>query len=169
MRSKILGLFLLFSLPVLSQDLRLDRDTVPAFLIENENDTVGIVFSMEDSRTIDNKLEMLKHFRTLAFNLDTTKYAMERMMEDYRVRDELQNRKIISLMSENLRKDDMIRDQMERIGIKDETIFTLNKKVNAQSGTIALLEEKVSNKNTIMWTVVGAAVGAVVVKEVFFR
>lgn len=122
MRNILAILFSIFCLSSFGQykNLRLDRPDLPAYLIANESDTVGIVFTILDVQKIDKNLELLEYMEKVNSKIDTSQYYYISLVGDLEMKVELQKNKIINLVSQSLIKDKMIDDLKSQLRLSDE-------------------------------------------------
>jgi len=129
MKLILVALFVLQSIFSFSQEYRLDRETLPAYLIKGETDTIGIVFSIEDVQKIDTNLELLEHFENLNNKLDTTIYYYISLTNSQDQKIHIQTLKIVNLTSKIFERDETIRKlklqilEEEKINANNETII----------------------------------------------
>lgn len=159
MKYYLLTIFLFLTSFVHSQNLRLDRDDIPAYVIKNESDTIGIVFSVESVQKIDKDLELLEYFEKLSSQVDTTQYYYVSLVEDLSEKIELQKYKIINLTSENFKKDDMIKKLKKDIALSDTTIINKNKEIGNLNGIIIEKDGEIQKqRNWKIGTMIGGSV-----------
>jgi hypothetical protein len=159
MKYYLLTIFLFLTSFVQGQNLRLDRDDIPAYVIKNESDTIGIIFSVKNVQKIDKDLELLEYFEKLSSQVDTTQYYYISLIEDLNEKVELQKYKIINLTSENLKKDDMIRKLKKDIALSDTTIINKNKEIGNLNGIIIEKDEEIQKqRNWKIGTMIGGSV-----------
>lgn len=120
-------------------NLRLDRKELPAYLIANENDTIGIVFTINDVQKIDRNLELLEYMEKSQAKIDTTLYYYTSLNSDLEKKIQLQTGKILNFISQSIVRDRMIEDLKSDIKKADETINNLNK---ISKNKDSIIEEK---------------------------
>ena len=97
------------------ENIRLSRDNFPSYVIANESDTLGIIFTISDVQKIDNKLELLEYLEGRTNKLDTTLYYYVSLSEDLELKNELLKSKVVDLTSKISTKDSTISDLKSRI------------------------------------------------------
>jgi hypothetical protein len=148
----ILGIFL--GLMVFSQDyknLRLDRPDLPAYLIANETDTIGIVFTILDVQKIDKNLELLEYMEKLTSKIDTTQYYYISLVGDLELKVELQKNKILNLISQGIVKDKMIEDLKSQIKLSSEKSKNLEEVVDNKDKIIKEKDEEIGKQKTLKY------------------
>jgi hypothetical protein len=148
----ILGIFL--GLMVFSQDyknLRLDRPDLPAYLIANETDTIGIVFTILDVQKIDKNLELLEYMEKLTSKIDTTQYYYISLVGDLELKVELQKNKILNLISQGVIKDKMIEDLKSQIKLSSEKSKNLEEVVDNKDKIIKEKDEEIGKQKTLKY------------------
>jgi hypothetical protein len=98
MRNILIILFSIFCLSSFGQyeNIRIDRPELPAYLIANESDTIGIVFTILDVQKIDKNLELLEYMEKVNAKIDTSQYYYISLVGDLEMKVELQKNKIIN-------------------------------------------------------------------------
>ena len=104
---------------------RIDRNELPAYVITNDNDTIGIVFSIEDVQKIDKSLQLLESVEKLNINLDSTKFYYVSLVDNMDQKIFLQKTKIINLTTQILDRDNIINNLKLTIA-KNDTIILNN-------------------------------------------
>ena len=146
MKYYLLTIFLFLTSFVHSQNLRLDRDDIPAYVIKNESDTIGIVFSVESVQKIDKDLELLEYFEKLSSQVDTTQYYYISLIEDLGEKIELQKYKIINLVTENFKKDELIKKLRQDLSLSDTTIVNKDREINNLNKIIIEKDEEIQKQ-----------------------
>jgi hypothetical protein len=159
MKYQLLTIFLFLTTFVQGQNLRLDRDDIPAYVIKNVSDTIGIVFSIDNVQKIDKDLEVLEYFEKLNSQVDTAQYYYISLIEDLGEKVELQKYKIINLTSENFKKGEMIRKLKKDIALSDTTIVNKNKEIDNLNGIIIEKDDEIQKqRNWRIGTMIGGGV-----------
>lgn len=159
MKYYLLTIFLFLTSFVQGQNLRLDRDDIPAYVIKNESDTIGIIFSVENVQKIDKDLELLEYFEKLSSQVDTTQYYYVSLVEDLNEKIELQRYKIINLVTENFKKDELIKKLRQDLSLSDTTIVNKDKEINNLNGIIIEKDEEIQKqRNWKIGTMIGGSV-----------
>jgi|694.fasta_scaffold33896_15 hypothetical protein len=159
MKYHLLTIFLFLTTFVQGQNLRLDRDDIPAYVIKNVSDTIGIVFSIDNVQKIDKDLEVLEYFEKLNSQVDTAQYYYISLIEDLGEKVELQKYKIINLTSENFKKGEMIRKLKKDIALSDTTIVNKNKEIDNLNGIIIEKDDEIQKqRNWKIGTMIGGGV-----------
>jgi hypothetical protein len=159
MKYQLLTIFLFLTTFVQGQNLRLDRDDIPAYVIKNVSDTIGIVFSIDNVQKIDKDLEVLEYFEKLNSQVDTAQYYYISLIEDLGEKVELQKYKIINLTSENFKKGEMIRKLKKDIALSDTTIVNKNKEIDNLNGIIIEKDDEIQKqRNWKIGTMIGGGV-----------
>lgn len=133
------------------QNLRLDRPDFPAYLIANESDTVGIVFTVENVQKIDRNLEVLEYLEKNQQTLDTVQYYTASLVDNLEQKIDYQKYQIINLISQSLMKDGLItnlRDQLKEKNLiiaRNDTIQENNKLIIKEK------DKEIKKQKTIKW------------------
>lgn len=151
---RLLGLFLglFLGLGVFGQEyqnLRLDRPELPAYLIANQNDTIGIVFTILDVQKIDKNLELLEYMEKVNTKIDTTQYYYVSLIGDLELKVELQKNKILNLVSQGLIKDKMIDDLKSQIKLSDEKAKNLQDESDNKDVIIREKDDEIGKQKTL--------------------
>jgi len=159
MKYYLLTIFLFLTSFVQGQNLRLDRDDIPAYVIKNESDTIGIVFSVENVQKIDKELELLEYFEKLNSQLDTTQYYYLSLIRDLGDKIELQKYKIVNLSTENFKKNELIKKLKKDLSLSDSTIVNKDKEINNLNDIIIEKDEEIQKqRNWKIGTMIGGGV-----------
>lgn len=159
MKYYLLTIFLFLTSFVQGQNLRLDRDDIPAYVIKNESDTIGIIFSVENVQKIDKDLELLEYFEKLSSQVDTTQYYYVSLVEDLSEKIELQKYKIINLVTENFKKDELVKKLRQDLSLSDSTIVNKDKEINNLNDIIIEKDEEIQKqRNWKIGTMIGGSV-----------
>jgi hypothetical protein len=101
-------------------NIRLDRETFPSYVIANESDTIGIAFTLEDVRKLDKSLELLEYLEDRSGKIDTTLYYYVSLVGDLELKIELQKNKILNLITQSTIKDSMIEDLKSKVSVLED-------------------------------------------------
>lgn len=144
-------MILLFSVLIIySQDkVRLDRDEIPAYVIKNETDTLGIIFSIENVQKIDKNLELLEYIEKLNSQVDTVQYYYLSLINDLGQKIELQKYKIINLTSENFKKDEIIKKLKKDIELSDKVNENKNSEIDNLNDIISEQNKEINKQKTL--------------------
>jgi hypothetical protein len=156
MRNILSILFLLLVSFGYCQNIRLDRDELPAYVIKNQSDTLGIIFSVENVQKIDKDLELLEYIEKLNSQVDTVQYYYVSLINDLNEKVELQKYKIINLTSEIFKKDELIKKLRKEIALSDTTIVNKNIEINNLNTIIVEKDEEIQKQKNLK---IGAIVG----------
>jgi hypothetical protein len=156
MRNILSILFLLLVSFGYCQNIRLDRDELPAYVIKNQSDTLGIIFSVENVQKIDKDLELLEYIEKLNSQVDTVQYYYVSLINDLNEKVELQKYKIINLTSETFKKDELIKKLRKEIVLSDTTIVNKNIEINNLNTIIVEKDEEIQKQKNLK---IGAIVG----------
>ncbi len=168
MKNILLFIFIIISIISKSQNqyeyenLRLDRPDLPAYLIANVSDTIGIVFTIENVQKIDKNLEVLEYMESQQSQIDTTEFFFTSLVSDLETKIDIQKHKIMNLISQSLVKEGLItnlRSQMEEkngtISRKDTEISNLNKIITND-------KKEIKKQKFLKWvSIVGGVIAAV--------
>lgn len=112
--------FILFLLPLIGiSQIRLDRDTLPALVI-SKTDTIGIVFSIEAVEKIDRNLEVLHYTELLVNKMDENEFQYITLVNDLKNQNTLFKYKILNLMDENNKMENMNLNLKEELRLSEE-------------------------------------------------
>jgi hypothetical protein len=139
-----------------SQNIRLDRNEIPAYVIKNQSDTLGIIFSIENVQKIDKDLELLEYIEKLNSQVDTAQYYYVSLINDLSEKVELQKYKILNLTSETFKKDELIKKLKIDIALSDTTIVNKNIEINNLNTIIVEKDEEIQKQKNLK---IGAIIG----------
>jgi len=139
-----------------SQNIRLDRNEIPAYVIKNQSDTLGIIFSIENVQKIDKDLELLEYIEKLNSQVDTAQYYYVSLINDLSEKVELQKYKILNLTSETFKKDELIKKLKIDIALSDTTIVNKDTEINNLNTIIIEKDEEIQKQKNLK---IGAIVG----------
>ena len=147
-------LVILFSILFLSsfgqyENIRIDRPELPAYLIANESDTIGIVFTILDVQKIDKNLELLEYMEKVNSKIDTSQYYYISLVGDLEMKVELQKNKIINLVSQSLIKDRMIDDLKSQLKLSDEKSKNLQDVSDNKDSIIGEKDKEIGKQKTL--------------------
>lgn len=147
-------LAILFSILFLSsfgqyENIRIDRPELPAYLIANESDTIGIVFTILDVQKIDKNLELLEYMEKVNSKIDTSQYYYISLVGDLEMKVELQKNKIINLVSQSLIKDRMIDDLKSQLKLSDEKSRNLQDVSDNKDSIIGEKDKEIRKQKTL--------------------
>lgn len=152
--SLILAISSLFSIGQVGKkydNIRLDRSLLPAYILANENDTIGIAFSIYDVQKIDKSLQVLEYLETRSTKIDTTLFYYISLVGDLDIKIGLLNTKVSDLQSDGIIKDSMIKDLQERLSILIETNMK-NEKISKNKDIIIENQKKDIKKQKFLKT-----------------
>ncbi len=116
--NKIL-LLILIIFPIFSfsqyENIRMDRNEIPCYILANESDTLGVIFSVPDVQKIDKSLELLEYLEKRSYKIDTTLYYYVSLTGDLELKNNLLNDKLDEIMSRESIKDITIGDLKSKI------------------------------------------------------
>lgn len=152
LRNIVLLVGMILSLGAFSQDyknIRLDRPELPAYLIANESDTIGIVFTILDVQKIDKSLELLEYMEEINTKIDTTQYYYISLIGDLELKVDLQRHKILNLISQGAIKDRMIEDLKSQIKLSDEKSKNLQEVSDNKDLIIKEKDDEIGKQKTL--------------------
>jgi hypothetical protein len=151
MRNILIILFSIFCLSSFGQyeNIRIDRPELPAYLIANESDTIGIVFTILDVQKIDKNLELLEYMEKVNAKIDTSQYYYISLVGDLEMKVELQKNKIINLVSQSLIKDRMIDDLKSQLKLSDEKSKNLQDVSDNKDSIIGEKDKEIRKQKTL--------------------
>lgn len=125
------------------KNIRLDRKTLPSYIIANLNDTIGIAFTISDVQKIDKSLEVLEYLENRSSKIDTTLYYYISLVGDLELKIDLQKTKIENISSQMVISTGMIEDLKSQISTlkesekkSDEIISNKDKIITTQKDEI---------------------------------
>ncbi len=125
------------------ENIRLDRKTLPSYIIANLNDTIGIAFTISDVQKIDKSLEVLEYLENRSSKIDTTLYYYISLVGDLELKNDLQKTKIENISSQMVISTGMIEDLKSQISTlkesekkSDEIISNKDKIITTQKDEI---------------------------------
>lgn len=141
MRNFLFFLLLFISSLLEAQKLVLLRETLPSIIVDGE-DTVGVGFSLTDAREIDKKLEVLHYTEILNGKIDTMEFNYITLINDLKVKNTLFKNKIVSFISENGKKDEIISNLNRNIALCDEQSSLKDSIISNNEKTIKTLKKE---------------------------
>ena len=142
-------LFFLFqTIFLFGQDQRLDRETLPAYLIQGESDTLGIVFAINDVQKIDTKLELLEHLEKLNSKLDTTLFYYVSLTNSQNDKIKLLTHKVVNLTSQKLKNEDIIINLREELRLSNDIIMEKDVIISIKDRVIKEYEKELNKEKT---------------------
>jgi hypothetical protein len=144
-------------------NIRLDRPTLPAYVIANESDTIAIAFTISDVQKIDKNLELLEYLEDRSGKIDTTLYYYVSLVGDLEIKVDLLKTKVLNLSSQSVIKDSMISDLKSQIG--DYQIKDSNNKgiIENQKEIIDMKDHEVKKQKFLKKLYAGIGIVAVTV------
>lgn len=144
---------LIFILTILS-NIAISQETInipsPYFLIEN-GDTLGVVFTVEQTQVIDNKLELLSLFEDLQTKYNSVDTYYIEVINKNNEKILLQEIKINELILKSEEMDKLIVNLREQISKLEESSDICDLKLENKDKQIELLEEDLRKEKFKKW------------------
>lgn len=171
MKNIILLVTMLFTLSSFSQDsrysnLRMDRMELPCYVIANDSDTIGVLFSIPDVQKIDRNLEVLEYLEKKSTKIDTTMFYYVSLVGDLELKNTLLKSKIMNMISQDRIKDDMMIDLKSQIQILESQKSGLEKVNQINESIIGIKNKEIKKQKTLKGLFALAGVVAVIVTVV---
>ena len=148
------------------ENIRLSRDNFPSYVIANESDTLGIIFTISDVQKIDNKLELLEYLEGRTNKLDTTLYYYVSLSEDLELKNDLLKSKVVDLTSKISKKDSTISDLKSRV-LELTKLDIKNQEIKKNDNVIIDEKDKqIKKEKTIRKLITAAAVILLIITSV---
>lgn len=139
MKNTLIFLLTLLSLTTLSQD----TTSFPQFYIENE-DTLGIILSIEQAQQIDNDAELLELLQQKGINCDSTIKAYIKVVNEYDNQIAILELKIKSQQVIIEQKDEQIKNLNSRLENCETDVLAANRQIEILQETIKNLEKRMT-------------------------
>ncbi len=149
MRILIFYILFLLSASAFSQNLKLDREGTPAYVIANQTDTLGILFSVNDVQKIDHNLEVLEYLEKLSKEVDTTQFYYVSLIEQLEEKVEIQKYRIINLTSESFKQSELVFKLKKDITLANKIIDNRDEEINNQLEIIEQKDKEIKKQKTI--------------------
>jgi hypothetical protein len=145
MKKILTFLLLIISVSSFSQN----RET-PRYLIEN-NDTLGIILSVEQVQIIDNKLEILQLFEGLQIKFDNVNAYYIEIINSYSEKIYLLELKTSDLLLIDAEKDKLILNLREQISKLEENVNICDSQLKNKDKQIKLLNSDLNKEKFKKW------------------
>lgn len=139
-------------------NIRLDRETFPSYLIANVNDTIGIAFTLNDVRKIDKSLELLEYLENRSDKIDTTLYYYVTLVGELELKIDLKENKILNLISLSMIKDSMIEDLKVRISFLEEAQSNSDEIIQNKDDIIVEKNKEIKKQKFLKTLYLGAGI-----------
>lgn len=151
------------------ENIRMDREDLPCYLVANESDTLGILFSIPDVQVMDKNLELLEYLEKRSSKIDTTVYYYISLVGDLELKNNLLKDKLVTTLSKDNIKDDIInglKSQISSLNIEKigtDTIITNNESI------IKSKDKEIKKQKILKKLFAGAGVIAVAVTIIILK
>ncbi len=172
MKNILLIFMVMLSMSSFSQvyeNIRMDREDLPCYLVANGSDTLGILFSVPDVQVMDKNLELLEYLEKRSSKIDTTIYYYISLVGDLELKNNLLKDKLVTTLSKDMAKDDIINGLKSQISslntekIGTDTIITNNESI------IKSKDKEIKKQKILKSFFAGAGVIAVAVTIIILK